>query len=221
MSPELLQFFLLLNVFLVGAAVALALQSAYAHFRPKHHEADKKPQGGHLPPAVRQQLLQQAQADFQAILTRSAAELQHDLQATAGQLNGQLQKLGNRIVEDEMQHYQAGIEKLRRQAEAYVGGTKDLIDTHQAELEKAFAARKIELEKEFAQRKAELDGMLQQELAAEKARLLADIDSKLADAVTSFLMETLQHNVDLGAQSAYLTAMLEENKAELTKGIVR
>jgi hypothetical protein len=45
------------------------------------------------------------------------------------------------------------------------------------------------------------------------------MDTKLADAVTSFLMETLQHNVDLGAQSAYLTAMLDEHKDELVKGV--
>jgi hypothetical protein len=42
----------------------------------------------------------------------------------------------------------------------------------------------------------------------------------LADAVASFLIETMQHNVDLGAQSTYLTTMLEEHKTELTKGII-
>jgi hypothetical protein len=30
----------------------------------------------------------------------------------------------------------------------------------------------------------------------------------------------MQHNVDLGAQSTYLTTMLEEHKTELTKGII-
>jgi len=37
--------------------------------------------------------------------------------------------------------------------------------------------------------------------------------------VASFLTETLQHNVDLGAQSAYLTAMLEEHKADFAKEV--
>ena len=54
-------------------------------------------------------------------------------------------------------------------------------------------------------------------MLAEKQRLLQQIDTKLADAVASFLMETLQHNVDLGAQSAYLTAMLEEHKTDFAK----
>ena len=58
-----------------------------------------------------------------------------------------------------------------------------------------------------------------QELAAEKEQLAKLMDTKLADAVASFLMETLPHNVDLGAQSAYLTSMLEEHKAELVREV--
>ena len=55
--------------------------------------------------------------------------------------------------------------------------------------------------------------------AAEKQQLIAQIDTKLADAVTSFLVETLGHNVDLGAQSDYLISVLDEHKAEFTKRV--
>ena len=40
---------------------------------------------------------------------------------------------------------------------------------------------------------------------------------KLAGAVTAFLIDTLGHNVDLGAQTKYLTETLEQHKAELVK----
>jgi hypothetical protein len=56
-------------------------------------------------------------------------------------------------------------------------------------------------------------------VAAEKQKMIELMDTKLADAVGSFLVETLQHNIDLGAQTAYLTAQLEEHKAELVKGV--
>ena len=49
--------------------------------------------------------------------------------------------------------------------------------------------------------------------------MIQQIDTRLAEAVTSFLIETLQHNVDLGAQSAYLTAQLEEHKADFIKEV--
>jgi hypothetical protein len=58
-----------------------------------------------------------------------------------------------------------------------------------------------------------------EEVAAERQALIQQMETKLADGVASFLTETLQHNVDLGAQTAYLTAMLEEHKDELTKGL--
>lgn len=70
---------------------------------------------------------------------------------------------------------------------------------------------------EITEYKDNLKQKLSEEVADEKAQLLKQIDTKLADAVTSFLVETLQHNVDLGAQSDYLTSKLEEHKDELRK----
>ena len=54
------------------------------------------------------------------------------------------------------------------------------------------------------------------ELEAQKAQLIAQIDTKLADSVVAFLVETLQHDVDLGAQTQYLTKMLDEHKADFS-----
>lgn len=65
----------------------------------------------------------------------------------------------------------------------------------------------------------ELKQQLSKDIEAEKQQLLERLDTKLADAVTSFLMETLRHNVDLGAQNDYLTSMLEEHKSELKEGV--
>ncbi|HET8883889.1 MAG TPA: hypothetical protein VFM68_00255 [Candidatus Saccharimonadales bacterium] len=212
MNPTLLQLFLLANVFLIGVLTALAVRHAYAHFRPPtQHESDKPhptPQRMNLPPAVKERLLRSSQANFEAILNRSASELQHDLKATSIQLNRQLEKLGAEIVSDEMKRYRESLDKLRQQAEATLGGAQTEIANHQAEL-------KVKL----AERQTELEAKLTEDMTAEQQRLVAQIDTKLADAVASFLTETLQHNVDLGAQSAYLTAMLEEHKAELTKGV--
>lgn len=195
-----LQVFLFINVFIAGAATSLALQYAHAHFKPHaHKEASlhSARQTVELSPAMREHLLRQAETNFQAVLNRSATELGHNLKDTTEELNKELEKLGDQIINDEMKRYQADLEKLRQAAEATISGAGAEISNHQADLKAKLA----------------------EEIAAEKQRLMQRIDTKLADGVMSFLMETLQHNVDLGAQIAYLTAMLDEHKAELSKGI--
>jgi F0F1-type ATP synthase membrane subunit b/b' len=196
----MLQVFLYLNIFLIGVLVVLAVQHAYAHFKPHEHDAEhhrQQPEGGHLPPAVRQQLLEDAQKDFERVLRRSAAELQQDLENSSESIKKQLDKFSKGTVAGELEQYRAKIAELEKQTESVIGGMHQEITSHQDDLK----AKIIE------------------EVEAEKQRMLQQIDTKLADAVASFLSETLQHNVDLGAQSAYLMSVLEEHKSELAKEV--
>lgn len=211
MNSTFLQIFLLVNIFLIGAFTATAIRHAYAHFRPQHggekpHPAAK--QAVRLSPEVKEHLLQSAQINFQATLEHSVAELERDLKSTVSQLNGRLEKLGTEIVSDEMKRYRMDLDQLRKQTEANISGAQTEITEHQ-----------VDLKSKIDQRRVKLEAKLVEEIAAEKQLLIQQIDTKLADAVASFLTETLQHNVDLGSQNAYLIAMLEEHKDELRKGI--
>ena len=196
-----LVIFLLIDVFLIGVFAPLAVRHARAHFWHKQQEDGAKPhtamQNGHLPPSVREHLLEEAQRNFQHVLTTSAKELQQDLEATAGDIHKLVQKMGTEAVAAELENYRARLAELQKKTEEDVAGMRDTITAHQAEL------------------KAKLD----EEVAAEKQHLLEQIDTKLADAVASFLLDTLQHEVDLGAQQAYLAKMLEEHKADFAKGV--
>lgn len=211
MNPTYLQLFLLLNVFLIGVLTAIAARHIYAHFHPQHHEPEPTHPAARtprIPPEVKEQMLKQAEADFKAVLDTSVKELQYELKTTTTELNKQMANLGNTIVSDEMKRYQTVLEELRKSTEAAVGAASTEVTAHQADINEQFAARRAEMEAKLAE-----------EMAAEKQRLLQQIDTKLADAVASFLLDTLQHNVDLGAQSTYLTAMLEDHKAELAQGV--
>lgn len=212
MSDSFLQIFLLVNVFLIGALTAVAIRHAYAHFRPAAHHEPEKPrptvQRVQLPPEVRERLLRTAQTNFESILNRTASELQHDLKATSLHLDQQLEKLGTKIVSDEMERYHVNLEQLRKQAESAITTAQTDITSHQTDIKAKLTEQQTALEAQLAEK-----------IAAEEAKILERIDTKLGDAVTSFLMETLQHNIDLGAQSDYLIAMLDEHKAELTKGV--
>ena len=198
----MLETLLIITCTAIGALAVLAVQHALAHFRPQEHDAEHlhahtAPQGGHLPPAVREQLLEDAKKDFEKVLRQSALELSQDLQSTATEIKQKVQELGTDAVAKELENYRAKIAELQQQTEATIGGMHQEITTHQEDL-KAKMTEAIE---------------------AERQHMIEQMDTKLADAVTSFLTETLQHDVDLGAQTTYLTKMLEEHKDELTKGV--
>ncbi len=193
----LLQIILLINAVIIGGLITLAIQHAYAHFRP--HKEDKKAvdHSAHLPTAVRDQLLQDAQKKFQTMLDQSALELQKDLGDTAKGLTDQLHNIGAKIVNDELEQYKNALRDMHVQADQAINGGRKDIEAYQQEMKTKLA----------------------NEMTAEKERLISQIDTKLSDAVVSFLIETLQHDVDLGAQSAYLTKMLDEHKDEFKKGV--
>lgn len=209
MNPTLLQLFLLINVFLIGALTTVAVQHANAHFRPRS-KVEKRPESATgLSPAMRKQILEAAQADFQAVLEKSAVELQRELHGTAVLLNQRIARTGAEVVNYEMERYRAQLADLRKQAETAIGGAQAEITMHQTDLKA-----------KLSEKQATLEAKMAEDIAAEKQRLIQQMDTKLADAVVSFLTETLQHEVDLGAQSRYLISQLEEHKAELSKGAV-
>lgn len=210
MNTGFLQFFLLINAVLIGVVAAVATRHAYAHFRPDKHDAEKRPARPvvKLSPAVREELLQKAKAHYEKILDNAASQLQLDLSRTSAQLNKQLETLGNEIVSDEMKRYKASLEELQKNTEVSITSTQDQLATHQEDLKAA-----------MAEHQKEMLAKLNEEIAVEKDRLLAQIDTKLADAAASFLIETMQHDVDLGAQTAYLTRMIEEHKEDFKKEV--
>ncbi len=212
MNITFLQIFLGTNIFIIGVVVTIAIQHAIAHFRPHPDETAEKhhtvAQTVKLPPEVREHLLQTAQTNFQKVLDRSSIELEKDLKTIVGQLNGRLEKLGTGIVNDEMKRYRMDLDVLRKQTEANISGAQTEITAHQTDLKSKIDQRRTELETKLAE-----------DIAIEKKAIIQQIDTKLSDAVASFLTETLQHNIDLGSQTAYLMSMLEEHKAELIKGM--
>jgi len=204
MNATFLQIFLLVNVFLIGIIASTAIRHAYAHFRPQIHEEEKPrvlKQTVHLSPVVKERLLQASQSHFQNVLDHSAAELQQDLKNTTVRLDKQLDKLGSEIIINEMRRYRADLEAMRKQAESTIIAAQTEVVNHQSILKAKLAERQIELE-----------AKLIEEMAAEKQQLVQQIDTRLADSVVSFLTETLQHNVDLGAKVTILQPCLKSIK---------
>jgi hypothetical protein len=212
MDATFLQIFLLINVFLIGAITAVAIRHAYAHFKPHAHDAEHPrhtvAQQTQLSPEVKARLMKAAETKLEAALERSSVQFEKSLQETTIRLDRQLERLGSKVINDEMIRYNKALEDLQAHTQLSIGGAQGEITKHQEALKA-----------KLAERQTELEAQLTQEMDAKKERLAQDLDTKLADAVASFLIETLGHDVDLGAQSAYLTKMLDEHKDEITKGV--
>jgi hypothetical protein len=199
-TSTLLQILLFLQIFVLGVIAAAAVQYWRRHKAAAAHEtAGRRPVEAEegLSPAVKQRLIDESELKIQNSLNHTVTKLDHDLESSAIQINQLVNRLASDIVAGEMERYRMQLGKLHEHASTEMGTIRTEIAKHEDELKARIA----------------------QELAIEKQRLIKQLDTKLADAVASFLNETLQHNVDLGNQTAYLISMLEEHKAEFIKEV--
>jgi len=195
---SLLQLFLIANIFLAGILTTVAVQHGRAHFARKNQTPDRKPiESLRIPAEEREKMLESTRAQYEKILGQSMKDLQRNLEGTTKALHTQLEKLGGDIVSDEMKKYRASLVTLLDHTVTVSNDAQKAVTDHRDELKRKLA----------------------EEIAAEKQQLVERIDTKLADAVSSFLVDALGHNVDLGAQTNYLLATLDEHKDELKEGI--
>jgi F0F1-type ATP synthase membrane subunit b/b' len=189
---------LLIQMFLLGALLPFLVRYGVAHFgSAKHPPEVPHPSSEPLSPAIRQRLLHESQSKFESAINHAVAQLHDELEDSAVQANEMVKHLAAEIVAGEMERYRVELGRLREDAGKQMGAISQEVSKYETDLKAKMAA----------------------ELEAEKQRLIKQIDTKLADAVGSFLTETLGHNVDLGEQSAYLISILEEHKADFIKEV--
>jgi hypothetical protein len=135
----------------------------------------------------------EAEMRYQQAIQEAVGKFSQDLGATSQLINEQIKRMSVDIISQELEGYRADIDKLRQEAATTLGQVTTAV----------------------AEERQKLQQSMEADVEAEKERRLAEFDAKLGEAVSSFLLETLKHNVDLGAQSTYLMATLEEHKAEL------
>jgi hypothetical protein len=211
---NILDFILIANAFILGVVLTLAVEYGLAHRRGNKAPA-KTQQTTPIPAAFRERIAKQAEENFQGIVNRSALQLQHDLGATGGQLNKLLEKFGSEVLDDEMRLFRQNVSDIRGNTQSALSGAQDQISEQQTAILKSLVSRQAELDAKLAQRQSELEAELEQSFAVQKDDLTKRLNDKMNDAVLAFLLESLGHDVDLGAQTDYLITTLEANKAEL------
>lgn len=214
-----LEIFLVVNAFLVGVVVTLAVQYGLAHHRSKR-AAPVKPQNQPIPAAVRERIAKQAEENFQGIVNRSALQLQHDLGTTGTQLSKLLEKFGSEVLDDEMRMFRQNVADIRANTTGSLAGAQEQIAQQEKAILETLAKRQADVDTRLSQRQAELEAELEQSFATQKDAVSKRLNDRMNDAVLAFLLETLGHEVDLGSQADYLVKTLEANKAELLESAV-
>lgn len=155
--------------------------------------------------------LQKKLAGIEAELETRQAQLQTELNERQAELEAELEK--------EYSELRTGFTKRQATFEAELQKHQAELQSQLTERQSQLTAIQTKLDTELEARRASMEQALEQEMAAKREFLVTQLEAKLSDAVSTFLFEALQHHVDLGAQGPYLTALLNEHKAELVGSI--
>ena len=205
-----LQLFLLLNVFVIGIVVAIAILHARAHYA-KEPTPTKQPKREQplLPLETRQRIINEAEEDYHKVLPRSALELQRNLETTTSRLNDQLDKMGAHIVDDEMQRYRTGLDELRRETQRAVGSASSEIEKHQDELRQKLIERQAQVEAKLAEQQAELEAKL--------AARTTELDAAFKQRQAEYAQKQADLEAELEKRQLELSSTLKEREAKLAE----
>lgn len=140
----------------------------------------------------------QTRTQLLATADTAAKRLEESLQNTVDQIAANINDMTSTQLSQEFEKYQVSLQALR--------------DQSITEFNK--------IQQELNQRKAELVEHLERDVVKEKEKRIDLLISKLNDVVASYLTETLGNQVDLGAQSAYIFAALQEHKDDIKRDIL-
>lgn len=141
---------------------------------------------------------EQAEHDLKAVVARSAEQLEASLKVTIAGLNTKTEEMASQTLSQEFEKYQVSFEALREEMIHEFNG----------------------LQKELDERRVQLGADLEASVAKDRESRMDSFNERLADVVSSYIVETLDKGVDLGAQSAYILHTLEKHKEDIKKDVL-
>jgi hypothetical protein len=132
------------------------------------------------------------------VASNASVKLKKSLDSTVDQLSVQISDMANSSVSQEFEKYQISLQALRDQSIQEFG----------------------KLQKELDDRRTQLTEHLDHIIQAEGEKRLAALDTRMNDVISSYLIESLGNQVDLGAQSAYIFETLGKHKDEIKRDIL-
>lgn len=151
-----------------------------------------------LTPEEVHEISNKAEQDMAIAVAKASQDAQAVLTRTVTSLNDRVKVMIADTLSKELHAYNSGLSELRKETLDEFSSVKDQLDAQRDKLEAEFKQAIAE------ERKAELDR----------------VHDRMADVVTSYIVDSLDKNVDLGAQMEYILATLEENKEDIKKDVL-
>lgn len=132
------------------------------------------------------------------VASEGGARFKQSLDNAVDSLSVRISDLTNNSLLGEFEKYQVSLQALRDQSIQEFSKLQGELDTRRTQLTE------------------HLDKIIQ----AEGEKRLGSLDDRMNDIVSSYIIESLGNQVDLGAQSAYIFDMLHEHKDEIKRDIL-
>ena len=145
----------------------------------------------------REELRNRGRLHFEKIIGENAMFLQQDLRLTTSQLNEYMKSEITRKLKEEFTKYEESIMDAKQLAVDSIEKTNTVIDEQRQMLGKE----------------------LQEQVAAEKAHLMARFESDMGRVVNHYVMAAIGNQIDMSDQLGYVLSELEANKKEIMKDI--
>jgi len=141
---------------------------------------------------------EEAQAGFRKALTDSVGAIEPALSSSISNISEKAEEMAKITLSQEFEKYQSSFAALREETIKEFGELQKQIDARRDQLV-------IDMEAQFKKQQAE--------------RMDA-FNTRIADVVSSYLVEALDKGVDLGAQSKYIIHTLEAHKEDIKKDVL-
>ncbi len=145
----------------------------------------------------REELRNRGRLHFEKIIGENAMFLQQDLRLTTSQLNEYMKTEITAKLKEEFQKYEESIMDAKQLAVESIQKTNQVID-EQRQL---------------------MGQQLQQEIVAEKQRLLERFGINMADIVNHYVLAAIGDQIDLNDQLEYILGQLEANKQAIIEDV--
>ena len=145
----------------------------------------------------REELRNRGRLHFEKIIGENAMFLQQDLRLTTSQLNEYMKQEITQKLQEEFSKYEESIMDAKQLAIESITKTQEAIE----------------------QQRQMMGQQLQQEIQAEKERLVKRFEENMADIVNHYVLAAVGDQIDLNDQLEYILSDLEANKADIIQDI--
>lgn len=139
-----------------------------------------------------------ADAELEQAVSTAAQQLEASVNRGVQQLSAHVNEAAATSISQEFEKYQANLRALNNQTVQEFANIQHDLDEQRTQLQQQLIT----------------------EINQERERRLAHFNDRINDVVASYLAEALGNRVDLGSQTAYILASLDQHKDDIKKDIL-